>query len=97
MVYDGLLAKRTARNAAKEYLCILELAAKESENLVDQAIGILLHTGAVKIDSTAVKQVYRELKQDNQPRKIEIHIPEADLGLYDQLFTNQEVSWTTLN
>jgi len=97
MVYDGLLTARTARNAAKEYLLILDLAAKESESIVDQAIGILLHTGAGKIDSTAVKQVYRELKKENQPRKIEIHIPEADLGLYDQLFTNQEASWTTLN
>lgn len=97
MVYDGLLKARTTRNAAKEYLLILNLAAKESESLVDEAIGILLHTGAGKIDSTAVKEVYEGLKKDNQPRKLEIHIPEADPGLYDQLFTNREASWITLN
>jgi hypothetical protein len=97
MVYDGLLGARTARNAAKEYLLILDLAAKESESLVDESIGLLLRTEVGKIDFAAVKEVYERLKEDNQPRKIEIHIPEADPGLYDQLFTNQEASWITLN
>jgi len=97
MVYDGLLKTRTVRKAAKEYLRILDLAAKESESLVDEAIRILLHTGSQIIDSTAVKEVFEGLKSDNQPRRLEIHIQQADPGIYDQLFTNQEASWITLN
>ena len=97
MVYDGLLKTRTVRKAAKEYLRILDLAAKESESLVDEAIRILLHTGSQIIDSTAVKEVFEGLKSDNQPRGLEIHIQQADPGIYDQLFTNQEASWITLN
>ena len=97
MVYDGLLKARTARNAAKEYLFILNLAAKESESLVDEAIRILLHTGSQIIDSSAVKEVFEGLKSDNKPRKFQIRIPQANPGLYDQLFTNQEASWITLN
>jgi hypothetical protein len=97
MVYDGLLKTRTARNAAKEYLLVLALAAKESESLVDEAIRIILHTDSQIIDSTAVKKVFEGLKSDNQPRRLKIHIQKADPGIYDQLFTNQEASWITLS
>jgi hypothetical protein len=97
MVYDGLLKARTARNAAKEYLQILNLAAKESESLVDEAIRILLHTGSQIIDSTAVEEVFRGLKTANQPAAMQIHIRQADPAMYNELFTNQGASWITLN
>jgi hypothetical protein len=97
MVYDGLLKARSARNAAKEYLKILNLAAKESESLVDEAIRILLHTGNQIIDSTVVEEVFSELKSDNRPAAMQIHIQQADPAMYNQLFTNQEASWITLN
>jgi hypothetical protein len=97
MVYDGLLKERSVRNAAKEYLQILNLAAKESESLVDEAIRILLHTGRQIIDSTAVKEMFSELKSDNLPAAMQIHIQQADPAMYNQLFTNQGASWITLN
>ena len=97
MVYDGLLKTRTAQNAAKEYLRILNLAAKDSESLVDEAIRILLHTGCQIIDSTTVKEVFEGLKSDNRPRKLQIHIPKANPSIYDQLFTNKEAPWIRLN
>ena len=97
MVYDGLVKVRTARNAAKEYLQILNLAAKESESLVDEAIRILLHTGSRIIDSTAVKEVYAGLKSENQPGTLQIHIEPADPALYNELFIDREASWITLN
>jgi hypothetical protein len=97
MVYDRLLKSRTARNAAKEYLRILNLAAKESESLVDEAIRILLHTGSQIIDYTAVKEVFEGLKSDNRPPRLTIRIPQANPGLYDQLFGNQEASWIRAN
>jgi hypothetical protein len=97
MVYDGLLKVKSARNAAKEYLQILNLAAKESESLVDESIRILLHTGRQIIDSTAVEEVFSELKTDNRPKAQQIHIQQVDPAMYNQLFNNQEASWITLN
>jgi hypothetical protein len=97
MVYDGLLKVKSARNAAKEYLKILDLAAKESESLVDEAIRILLHAGRQIIDSAAVEEVFSELKSDNRPAAIQIHVQQADPAMYNQLFSDQEASWITLN
>lgn len=97
MVYDGLLKAKTPRVAAKEYLLILNLAAKDSESLVDEAIRILLHTGRQIIDSTAVKDVFEGLKSDNAPKRLQIHIQEVNPSIYDQLFNNQEASWITVN
>jgi hypothetical protein len=97
MVYDGLLKTRSARNAAKEYLRILNLAAKESESLVDEAIRILLHTGRQIIDSTAVEEMFSELKSDSRPTAMQIHIQQVNPATYDQLFNNQGASWITLN
>jgi len=97
MVYDGLLKTRTTLGAAKEYLKILDLAAKGSESLVDEAIRILLHTGCQIIDSTKVEEVYTGLKSDHQPGKLDIHIDPADPASYDQLFDTKEAAWIRLN
>ena len=97
MVYDGLLKTRTGRSAAKEYLSILNLAAKESESLVDEAIRILLHTGARLVDSTTVKETFDGLKSDKRPRKLEVHIQQVDPKLYNELFNDKEASWITPN
>lgn len=97
MVYDGLLKAKTPRVAAKEYLLILNLAAKDSESLVDEAIRILLNTGKQIIDSKAVKDVFEGLKSDKAPRRLQVHIQKVNPSIYDQLFNNQEASWITLN
>lgn len=97
MVYDGLTKTRTARNAAKEYLSILNLAAKESESLVDEAIRILLYTGTRIIDATAVKEAFEALKMDNRPQKMDVHVVPANPAIYDALFTDREESWITAN
>jgi len=97
MVYDGLLKTKTTRRAAKEYLSILNLAAKESESLVDDAIGILMHTGSQIIDSTAVKDMFMALKEGNLLRKPEIRIQKVNPGIYNELFSNQEAAWISLN
>ena len=97
MVYDGLLKKRTIRKAAKEYLSILNLAAKEGEGLVDDAIRILIHTNTRIIDSTAVKEMFMTLKGANRPRNPEIFIRKVNPGIYNELFIDQEASWITLN
>jgi len=97
MVYDGLLKTRTALGAAKEYLKILDLAAKESESLVDEAIRILLHTGCQRIDSTTVDEVYRGLKSEHGPGRLDVHIEPADPASYNELFDSREAAWIKLN
>lgn len=97
MAYDGLLKHKTARKAAKEYLAILNLAAKESEGLVDEAIRILLHNGKRIIDFNAVNEIFKTLKQDNNPKKIEIQVQEVNLSIYDLLLKNKEETWISAN
>ena len=99
IVYDVLLKNRAPRIAAKEYLAILNLAAKESESLVDEAIRILLQDKNNQIiDFQLVNDVYETLKGENKPGRIDIQVQEVDLKLYDLLFNNEEVSeWITIN
>jgi hypothetical protein len=97
MAYDGLMNIKSPRNAAKEYLKILNLSAKESESLVDEAIRILIHTGTRIIDSEAVNEVYSDLKQDKQPKKPDIQIPAVDLNDYDSLIASKEAACISMN
>ena len=97
MVYDGLLQTRTVRNAAKEYLRILNLAAKQSQSLVDEAIRILLQEPSRIIDSTAVQQRFEQLKSQQEPKPVQVQVRSADPAVYDQLLASQEASWITVN
>jgi hypothetical protein len=97
MVYDGLLKAKSPRTAAKEYLHILNLAAKENESLVDDAIRHLIQAGTRIIDSTAVNEVYSDLKQAGKPKKPGIDIPPVNLTDYDTLFTDKEALWLSMN
>lgn len=97
MAYDGLLKTKTTRRAAKEYLFILNLAAKESESLVDDAIRILLGTGTQIIDSTAVKEMFLALREDKLPKKPEVHIQKVNVALYDELYSTKGAAWISLN
>lgn len=97
MAYDNLTRQKTPRNAAKEYLAILNLAAKENESHVDEAIHILLHIEHQSMDFQSVKTVFETLKQDSNSRKIEIQIPDVNLGVYDLLLKSKEDTCLTTN
>ncbi len=97
MVYDGLMKTKTPRSAAKEYLQILNLAAKENESLVDDAIRILIQAGTRIIDSTAVNGVFAELKQAGQSKNPEIGIPQVNLTEYDNLLADKGAIWISMN
>lgn len=97
MVYDGLMKHKSPRKAAKEYLQVLNLAAKENESLVDDAICILIQGGTRIIDSTAVKEVFEDLKKANQPKKPEIEISPVNLSEYDNLLACKEETWISMN
>jgi hypothetical protein len=84
--YDTLLVQCPAR-AAKDYLRILELAAKESEAGVDAVLDRLLEWG-VPITPTVVEE---HLRHDlGLPRAMEVFIAPVDLSSYDLLLETKE-------
>lgn len=84
--YDALLAHTPAR-AAKDYLRILQLAAKESETGVDAVLERLLE-GNVPITPTAVEDHLRH--ELGLPRTMDVVIAGVDLSMYDHLFETKE-------
>jgi hypothetical protein len=84
--YDILLEQCPGR-AAKDYLRVLELAARESEAGVDGVLGRLLEWG-VPITPTAVEE---QLRHDlGLPRAMEVVITPVDLSSYDLLLETVE-------
>jgi len=83
--YDFLKDHYPSR-ANKEYLMILNLAAKETEAGVNDALRYLIEQGSpIRLD--AVKALlYTEI-----PAPTEIKVDQIDLGIYDSLFQTQEV------
>ena len=86
MAYDYLVAKSPSR-ASKEYLQILNLAAKESESGVDDALRVLFekeseisfHSVLLLVESVSV----------SVPSATEVIVSEVDLENYDQLLSAQ--------
>ena len=73
--------------AAKDYLRILELAAKESEAGVDAVLGRLL-AWDVPITPTVVEEHLRH--DQGLPRAMEVIITTVDLSAYDLLLETRE-------
>ena len=88
MAYDQL--KRTSPcRAAKEYLGILYLAARESEAQVDHILQTLLDR-EMPLSAAVVKQQLQAAEQ--APRVTEISIADVELASYDALLSSPEVS-----
>jgi hypothetical protein len=87
IAYDSLKKRHAQSNAAKQYLNILYLAARESETAVDDVLRVLIDKN-MQISDERVKA----LLETNQavPPATEIHISAVDLTCYDQLL--QEVA-----
>ncbi len=86
MAYDWLTDHRPA-SANKEYLKILNLAAKESETGVDDALRKLI--GEEKsISFEAVESVFRS--GATAPAPTEVTVREVDLSVYDELLEYEE-------
>ena len=87
IAYDNLKKRHARSSAAKQYLNILYLAARESETAVDDVLRVLINKN-IQISDERVKT----LVQSNEPvpTATEIHIPAVDLTCYDQLL--QEVA-----
>ena len=86
MAYDWLRCHRPALSV-REYLSILELAARESESAVDGALQSLITTGAPITFGTIAARV----QTDAAPaRATDVVIDAVDLGLYDALLEGVE-------
>lgn len=89
MAYDVLVDSMPAR-AAKEYLLILELAAKQSEDRVDNALLLLLERDNAVIDHLAVESL---LAADAAPAPgwRDIDVAAVDPRMFDQLYSGEVV------
>ena len=86
MVYDHL-KDHCPSKAVKEYLCILNLAAKESESGVDDSLRYLLNQEE-PITAEAVKKL--TFSSQRLPKATEIRIAPVNLLVYDALLHTTE-------
>lgn len=86
MAWDALA---TSRRRSKHYLQILELAARENESAVDEALRRLIDQEA-EITFEAVATLVRSADVLETPR--DVMVEPVDLASYDQLLTCEEVA-----
>jgi hypothetical protein len=87
MAYDAL-RETTPDRASREYLKILELAARENEALVDEALRSLLD-GERPIQAPAVVDWIS--RQEPARPATEVSVETTPLSSFDQLFAHREV------
>lgn len=90
-VYD-LLREVTPRRCDRRYLEILQLAAKEGEALIDDALRLLLQSAAGR-QAIVNKEAFEEFldRCEQAPDITDVHIAEVSLASFDQLFSETEV------
>jgi hypothetical protein len=84
--YDALQEQSPGR-AAKDYLRILELAAKESEAGVDAVLARLLEWDVPITPTVVADRLAHDL---GLPRAMEVMITTVDLSMYDELLESKE-------
>ena len=72
-----------------QYLAILELAAKESEAKVDEALRGLLEKGEGWVRAEAVRERLRAAERKDSIREVEV--ARVDLRMFDELCESGEV------
>jgi len=88
MTYDDLKDRHAVNVASREYLRILQLAARESETAVDDVLRVLLDTG----EPISADLAEARLRQDDPVRAAtDVTVDEPDLGMFDDLLEEQEV------
>jgi len=87
MAYDAL-AEHVPERAVPEYLAILELAARDGETLVDDALRALMEQNE-KLTAQDVEQFVQQ--QEAVPEVTAVKVDEVDLSCFDQLLEDREV------
>ena len=88
MAFDLLQERRGRAQGSKEYLRILELAAKDSEVKVDEVLRVLLAGGEEEISARGIAAM---LGVDRSAAVRDVQVAAVDLGVFDQLYSAQEV------
>jgi hypothetical protein len=87
IAYDHLRQARTEAAAAREYLAILALAARQSESGVDDALRVLL----ARDEALSGENVQRLLQRvDEVPTPTVVSVDEPNLSAFDELFSDKE-------
>jgi hypothetical protein len=88
MTFDLLEEQFGQYQGSKEYLKILELAARSGEVRVDGALRLLLESGEELISAARIETT---LEADHNTAVCDVEVTAVDLRVFDQLFTEQEV------
>jgi len=86
MAYDLLCQHFTSSRATKDYLQILQYAARLSESAVNSALGRLLQSGEVP----TLGAVEAVLQLSETPPLEDVHIDEVELTAYDRLLDGEQ-------
>jgi hypothetical protein len=89
LAYDDLCSRHSPRQAAKEYVKILHLAAIESEDLVERALHTLAHHAREPLSAAAVKRLVQDQRLPHPPTSV--HVDPPDLQAFDSLLQHKEV------
>ena len=81
------MQEQSPGRAVKDYLRILQLAARESETGVDAVLGRLLEWNVPITPTVVADQLAHEL---GLPRAMAVTITTVDLSLYDGLLESRE-------
>jgi hypothetical protein len=87
MVFD-VLEERHGSRGSKEYLRILELAARESEARVDEALRTLLYQAEEQISAQRIEQL---VCSEAHAELRDVVVAAVDLSLFDRLYAAAEV------
>ena len=85
VVFDLMRERLGSREASKQYLRILELAAKESEAKVDSSLQILLGQGEASGALITVEGVQAAIGDKRRGEK-DVEVAGVDLRLFDELY-----------
>jgi len=88
MAYDWLCQDRSARAAAREYLKILQLAARESQDAVQDALRLAISTNT-PISSKAIRLAVEQHQQ--MPAATEITVEAPNLHDFDSLLQHPDM------
>jgi hypothetical protein len=88
MTFDLLEEQLGRHRGSKEYLKILELAAKESEAGVDAVLRVLLAAGDEQISAKGIAVL---LGADHGATVRDVEVAAVDLSIFDQLYSAPEV------
>ena len=88
MAYDQLRQQYGMKFGNKQYLKLLELAAKESETIVNEALRFFLNQG-IPVTFEAVEAKVQSTQQP--PPLTQVHVEPVDLAVYDRLLDFEEV------